>query len=88
MKLYCTDCNATHDFSAGEIERIVYALQGDLADALMKADGLPWEGLPEESLECLESVLGGSYDSEVYQEWTQAHVERRRADEARREVQR
>lgn len=72
MNLYCHGCNKTHEFTAGQAERLVYTLQGQFADALCsdKVAGEPYEMIP-----CLEETLRNSWDSECYYEFAAEMVE-------------
>jgi hypothetical protein len=70
--LYCHNCNTTHEFTAGQIERLAYTLQGQYADALCsdKIAGESYQMIP-----CLKDTLGESWDSECYLEFTSGQVE-------------
>lgn len=93
MKLYCESCNALHKFKPGEVERIVYALEGMERDARLthaqdrsgaaqcEPHGIESDRYPghlEATATCLEEVLGMAGDSECYAEHVEASVHRRR----------
>jgi hypothetical protein len=72
MILYCHFCNETHQFSNGEVERIVYTLQGELGDYAI--GGMPLVEQHEEAQRCLRSWLSASHDIEEYGEFAEAGV--------------
>ena len=83
MKLYCNECGALHTFTAGEVERIVYALQAAEADARCADNGPDRNdsGIdPMVSIDCLSNVLEqwASHAYELYGEHVDAWVEARR----------
>lgn len=73
MRLFCTSCNENHSFTAREVERIVYALQGAVLVAADREVG--WA---EETPDCVKITLANSWDVEAFEEWTQANVNYRR----------
>ena len=75
MTLFCTCCGELHRYSPGDVERILYALQGAQADAYCEeAQGTE----PFEEVACLTAWLDSSHDPEAYLEWTDGWVQRRR----------
>jgi hypothetical protein len=99
VKLYCDACDATHDFTPGDVERIVYALEGMERDARLthaqdrsgagqcEPHGIlsgDYAGHLEAEPTCLEEALGLASDSEGYAEHVNGGVEARRL--IRREV--
>lgn len=81
MTLYCEACKKNHHLTLGMVERIIYALQGDLTDTALIAkqpaavadiDAL------ETKPECLLSVHDGAGDIERYAEHVAGLVECRR----------
>lgn len=76
MLLYCFSCNRVHELSAGNAERIIYALQGGLADAEMREANKAIT-IPEDGVACLMETLRDSYDAEAYGEWTNNAIESR-----------
>lgn len=72
MRLYCHSCNETHRFTAGEVERIVYTLQGELGDWAL--GGLQKVEHHEDATRCLKGLLSASHDIEEYGEYTEAGV--------------
>lgn len=81
MKLYCWKCKKVHQLTEGQVERILYAMQGELSD---KATVTPYDTLkeigrayPQGYFFCLETHLGDSYDNESYGEHTNSLVELR-----------
>jgi hypothetical protein len=75
MFIYCQECNENHWFTAGDVERILYALQASHADALCedaKAED-PWK-----EMVCFCSVLAWAGDIEAYSEMVGSCVDRRR----------
>ncbi len=81
MKLYCAGCNAVHTFTAGEVERIVYALQCAEVDARTERNGAERHEAGEDSFGnelCLDFALRYAGDTEVYYEGVENLVENRR----------
>jgi hypothetical protein len=76
MNLYCHACHVNHRFTAGEVERIVYALDATQADKGAEPADPNASGWHD--LECFEVVLRGSHDTEVYYEHVENCVENRR----------
>lgn len=72
MILYCHACNEAHQLTNGEVERIVYTLQGELGDYAI--GGLPQLEDHEDAQRCLRSWLAASHDIEEYGEFTEAGV--------------
>lgn len=68
-------CGDVHRYTKGEAERIIYALVGAVADAEIDDRS---EGDSYDHMVCLDLVLSGSHDVEVYYEHVQACVEARR----------
>jgi len=82
VPLFCWHHNAVHRLTHGQVERVVYALTGALADVTV-------EPLPQfvgedshEHLVCPEMVLRSYLDVEMYGEHVEQGVECRRASEA------
>ena len=78
--LFCDSCKKVHHLATSWLERIVYALQGDLVDtALIAKSGAKddIDALAPEP-ECLLSVLDGSNDIERYAEHVESLVEARK----------
>lgn len=80
MKLYCNPHGTVHEFTAGEVERIVYALSGEVASALSEPDGdrifAGEDGY--ERIPCPKDYLEMSRSIEGYGELTEASVSARR----------
>lgn len=77
MKLFCNVCQELHQFTPGEVERIVYTLQGSRHDAVMTPLDSKIREYHKEY--CLKSDLSMSYDGEGYSEHVYSLVESRRA---------
>ena len=84
MKLWCDQHNRAHTYTNGEVERIVYALSGEVASALCEPDGDriyagmdAWSRIP-----CPGDYLALSRSIEGYAEVTEAFLAGRRAEQA------
>lgn len=75
MTIYCQRCDRTHRFTAGDVERMLYTLQGALHDAKQEPDALKYL---DERGDCLKDVLRSSHHIEEYLEHTTACVDARR----------
>lgn len=89
MKLFCNADHgprpghvSVHDFTAREVERIVYVIQAMYADALCNPDDGEKELLGTDPYvmqqPCLKQRLDWSREIEMYGEWTDENVEARR----------
>lgn len=77
--LHCWHHNIVHPFTAGEVERIVYALTGMLFDARHEdADG-DYAGYQPRLMLCPKEALVLARDSECYLEHVEQGVESRRS---------
>lgn len=72
LPLWCHACVTNHILSIDDIERIVYALQGDRADQAL--DGV---SDPDYTIPCLLQDLRAAWDGELYMEHVQGAVEAR-----------
>lgn len=85
MNLYCTACNRTHRYTAGEVERIVYALQAAEADE-RTADVQDRHDAGKDPMveaHCFNYVLAlAGPGSEMYWEHVENMVENRRLSAA------
>jgi hypothetical protein len=81
VRLYCWQHNALHRLTEGEVERLVYAFTGALADAVTDSGEAAYpRGEPSwEHMECPMSMLRQASDPEGYEEHAQGGVESRRA---------
>lgn len=84
IPLWCPTHDEHHSFTAGEIERIVYALSAGLAEEATASDindrhliGAAFE----DALSCPLEVLGWSRDGEMYAEHTGRFVAMREASQ-------
>ena len=73
MRLWCEHHDATHSYTAADVERIVYTLQG-LRVVAEDSDPL---GVPAKPL-CLEGVIRLSRSAEGFDEYAESLIERRR----------
>lgn len=55
MTLYCEKCGLCHQFTGGEVERMVYALQGMECHAGQQPEEQIQD--PDDDFRCLEEVL-------------------------------
>lgn len=88
MKLFCIGDHGlrpggsrVHEFTEGEVERILYTLQAMYASAVCTPDDgeLELRGTSALTMQhpCLEEVLGWSEEPEMYLEWVNETVEAR-----------
>lgn len=83
MNLYCTSCHALHKFTATDVERIVYTLQGQLLTAAIDLEQHNTNVyMPTDEPDCLKAVLQSSTSIEEYGEHVDATVDVRRAMQA------
>ena len=74
MILFCMRCVENHTFSPGEVEKIVYALQGLEADSNIEHHVVD----AQNPLVCLTSALGMAEDLECYAEHVEACIKGRK----------
>lgn len=84
MKLWCDRHNRVHNLTAGEVERVVYALSGEVASAQCEPDGDridagkdAWLNIP-----CPMDYLDLSRSIEGYAELVEGFIAGRRAEQA------
>lgn len=82
LPLYCVDCNEVHVLSFLQIEKIVYALQGEHVDLI---GGLRTEARSldnerdDDTPDCLLATLAAAEEPEALLEWTEGLIESREA---------
>lgn len=55
MRLFCARCETTHKFTTGQIERIIYVLQGEMVNCRVEGRSGPPDPFAKE--DCLHDVL-------------------------------
>lgn len=82
VPLYCLRHLETHTFTVSDVERIVYVLDVERAEAVAGQQGKPADPV-EEHIECLREILRWSRSQELYAEHVNVMVERRQLGAAR-----
>lgn len=82
VPLFCLHDGQVHHFTPGEVERLVYCLQGVEYDAVMDRQRAVGDATPParqlDEFDCLQNVLAWSHELEMYAEHVEHQVLRRR----------
>jgi hypothetical protein len=75
MILYCWKHNAAHEFTAGEVEKIFYAMTGLLFDACRQDADEDYAEYHPKLIICPKEALDLARDSEAYLEYVEQGLE-------------
>lgn len=79
MYLWCFKCGEVHGFKGSEVERIVYALQGQFCDSQRDRVGTVDTSDPKAGFDCLVDIADDyARDQEMYGEHVKDCVQARR----------
>lgn len=73
MRVFCWPCNANHEYTPEQLEKIVYAMSALIADLSVDERGTPG-GDAQLFLPCYQEMLDMSVDADDYLEHVQQGI--------------